>query len=74
MKDVNQFIDSGFLELYALNLLNEKEYNCVQLLLSQHTVKKELEAINESFEKYALAYSIKPSFSIKNNIILKLDF
>lgn len=75
MKDVNQFIDSGFLELYAFNLLNEKEFDCVESFISQHSkAKKELQAITESIEKYALAYSIKPSLSIKNNIISKLDF
>jgi hypothetical protein len=73
MKDLHQFIDSGFLELYAFNLLNEKEYDCVEAFISVHKeAKKELEAITESIEEYALVYSIKPAFSVKNNIISKL--
>ncbi len=59
--DLKSYIDSGVLELYALDLLNETERVEVEDMLSIHKeLKDEYELIQKDLENYATVNSIEP--------------
>lgn len=60
--DLKSYINSGILELYALDLLNETERFEVEAMLSLHEeLRAEYELIQKDLEKYAVVNSIEPS-------------
>ncbi|MEO7120427.1 MAG: anti-sigma factor [Ginsengibacter sp.] len=67
-------ISSGLLELYALGLSSPEETLQVEQALNLHPeVKQELNSIELSLESYARAHAIKPSSSVKDNILAHIS-
>lgn len=74
IKNLHRFINSGILEMFALNLLNDRYLAKVEDAMFFHaTVKEELEKIEKALENYATIYSFEPDNSIKKNIILSVN-
>jgi anti-sigma-K factor RskA len=73
--DINSYIESGMLELYASNLLSEKEKAEVeQLLLQYPELKKELNAIEQSLFEMDKQFAVAPSAGLKSKIQKQLHF
>lgn len=72
--DVQAYISSGILESYVLGQLDNASAREVERIAEQYPeVKKELEQIELSLEKYAFAHQIAPSSSVKNKIFASID-
>lgn len=71
---VEEYISSGVLELYALDLLNKAERREVEQMLEQHAeVAEELKRIEINLQQYAEAHAEKPSNRVKENILSAID-
>lgn len=63
------YIESGILELYVLNMLDEPTYNEVQeLILKFPELAEETASIEIALESYALQNAIEPSAALKERI------
>ena len=72
--DVNQYISSGILELYAAGALSPQEAAEVEKMALEHAeVQAELDAINASLAGYASAYKRNPSPGLRSEILAKID-
>ncbi|MEO6148774.1 MAG: anti-sigma factor [Mucilaginibacter sp.] len=70
MKEIKAYIESGILELYALDDVSAEEKLQVEDMASKHPeVKAELDAIETSLEKYAEAYAINPSEKLRDRVL-----
>lgn len=68
--DINAYIASGNLELYANGLLNDQERAEVQALLAQYPeLRAELKEIELSLEQYAIANGVEPPAGLKEKIM-----
>lgn len=64
-----EYIENGYLELYAQGLLSEEEEKTVSLLLEQHPdMKAELERIQQSLERMSEVYAVPPPAGLKEKI------
>lgn len=73
--DINEYIASGTLELYALGAATDQERREVECLASIYPeIKQELDRLTEAMENYALTYSAEPPAELKDQIIAKLKF
>lgn len=74
MEEIRSYIESGILELYASGDLNPDERLEVEAMLAKHPeLKVELAEIEKSLEKYAKAYSIEPSFNLRDKVLGSLS-
>lgn len=72
--DIQQYISSGILELYALDTLSEKEKQQVNSLLQTNEgARKELESIQLALEKYAHLHAISPPNDSLGQILHVID-
>lgn len=73
--DINEYIASGTLELYALGAANDQERREVECLSSIYPeIKQELDRLTVAMENYALTYSTEPPAELKAQIMGKLSF
>jgi anti-sigma-K factor RskA len=73
--DINEYIASGTLELYALGAASDQERREVECLASIYPeIRQELDQLTEAMEKYALTYSAAPPAELKAQIMGKLSF
>lgn len=71
--NVDQYISSGVLELYALHALPPDEMRKVEDMVAQHPrIKDELEAIKEGLVKYAESYAREPGEGLYDKIITRI--
>ncbi|MEZ4934379.1 MAG: anti-sigma factor [Saprospiraceae bacterium] len=71
--DIQKYIASGILEQYVLGNLSPAESSGVeQYALQYPEIKKEIEAIEEAFEKYAQANAVQPSPDLELKILEKI--
>ena len=71
--DIQAYIESGVLELYAAGSLSLIEERAVESMLSKEPVLlAELEAIQAAIETYANVYAVAPSESLKARIMSSL--
>lgn len=71
---VEEIISSGLLELYAAGIASETETKQVEAWRMQYPeVEAELQAIEISLEKYAMANSITPAAGVKDKLFEKLN-
>jgi len=69
-----EIIESGLLELYALNALGEKEKADIEKALSQYpALQNELRSIELTLEKYALSREVAAPEHIKMNIFEEIN-
>jgi anti-sigma-K factor RskA len=72
---VEDYISSGVLELYVLDLLNKAERREVQQMLEKHPeVRDELEKIELAMEGYASSFNEKPNSDLKLKLLNTLEF
>lgn len=66
---LESYIDSGILELYALDLLEEKERLTVQEMFILHPeLRQELQNIENTLETYAKSKAVEPSSGLRSKI------
>ncbi|WP_173088434.1 cupin domain-containing protein [Pedobacter foliorum] len=71
--NLQTYIESGILELYILNLLDESERLMVQsMVLKNPQLKMEIQEIERALENYAFEYAVEPSVGLKEKIEQKL--
>ncbi|MES2653158.1 MAG: cupin domain-containing protein [Bacteroidota bacterium] len=71
--NLKPYIESGILELYALNSLANDERRGVERMLATYPeLKHELDAIEFALENYAKATSVKPPDYLKERIVESL--
>lgn len=70
MEDIQAYIESGILELYAAGDLSPAEKRDVEAMISRHPeLKAELAEIEQGLEEYAAAYAIAPSVNLRRQVI-----
>lgn len=73
MENVEEYIESGILELYAMGDLSPAEKLEVELMAAKHTaIKTELIEIEKAIESYANQLAIDPNESLRDKVISKL--
>ena len=73
--DINEYIASGTLELYALGAADDQERREVECLSSIYPeIKQELDRLTAAMESYAMAYSTEPPADLKAQIMGQLVF
>ncbi|WP_316781134.1 cupin domain-containing protein [Pedobacter antarcticus] len=67
--NLQTYIESGILELYVLNMLDETTYNEVQdCILKYPELTGEIASIEKALENYALQNAVEPSAALKAKI------
>ncbi|MDB4925172.1 cupin domain-containing protein [Mucilaginibacter sp.] len=73
--DIQEYINSGILEQYALGSLDEREEAAFLKMISIYPeVKKKLTEAEEALEKLALINAVSPPTDLKQKILLSLGF
>ncbi|MCY7357935.1 MAG: anti-sigma factor [Rudanella sp.] len=73
--DINEYIASGTLELYALGAADDQERREVECLSSIYPeIKQEQNRLTVAMENYALTYSAEPPADLKAQIMAQLSF
>ncbi len=68
--NLQPYIESGILELYALNVLADDETSGVERMIATYPeLKQELEAIELALESYATSRWVKPSNYLEERIV-----
>jgi mannose-6-phosphate isomerase-like protein (cupin superfamily) len=71
---IQAYIESGILEMYALDLLDLNEREEVERMVAVFpTVKKELDSILHALEMYAISQGMKPAPHVKEKIIQTIN-
>lgn len=72
--DIQQYIDSGILELYAAGALSISEAAEVEANVSKYPeLRSELDAINASLESYTMLYRKNPRPGLRAEILEKIE-
>ncbi len=72
--NLQAYISSGILELYAAGLASPEEIREVDAMAEQHPeVRKELDAIHQTLEGYVGLHGVQPPVGLKENIMDRLD-
>jgi mannose-6-phosphate isomerase-like protein (cupin superfamily) len=75
MADINEYINSGNLEQYCLEMFNPALSQHVTGLSSANPeVKKELNEIEVAIEQLAQSHAVEPGTALKNRVLAALDF
>jgi mannose-6-phosphate isomerase-like protein (cupin superfamily) len=75
MKNVQDYIDSGILELYVLGVTNEEENREIaKMALSYLEVREEIENISTALEEYANQNALTPDPTIKPFLFASIDY
>lgn len=72
--NINEYIESGVLELYVAGTLSASEKQEVESYAAKYPeVKKEIQEIEFALESYAQLHAKKPSDSVRKNIFSQLE-
>jgi mannose-6-phosphate isomerase-like protein (cupin superfamily) len=75
MADLNEYVNSGNLEQYSLDMFNPALAKEVTELSAAHPeVKKELNEIELAMEQLAQSHAIAPDAALKNRVLAALNF
>ncbi len=70
VKDVQSYLESGILELYVLGDVTPQEKQQVEEMMAAHPVIKiEVDEIERTMEKYAMANAVEPSANLQNKVL-----
>ena len=70
-----EYIDSGILENYVMGTASDSEREEVEMMSAAHPdIRKEIDAISDALENYALAHAIKPSPVVKPLLMASIDY
>lgn len=73
--DVNEYIESGILELYVLGQLSEEENSQVKAMSEKHEeIRKEIENIENALSGYASATGINVDPTAKPMLLASIDY
>jgi anti-sigma-K factor RskA len=68
--NIQEYIESGTLEEYALGVLNEAERSEVERMAAQHPeIRRELEEITRGLDLYAEAHAITPPAGMRERVL-----
>ncbi|RDC62802.1 anti-sigma factor [Adhaeribacter pallidiroseus] len=72
--DIQEYIASGVLELYATGLLTPPEKAEVERMVALYPeIKAELDAISETLDTYAQLHAVEPPAHLKENILSRIN-
>lgn len=75
MENLLTYIESGILELYALDQLSTTERAEVEMMLSKHPeLQQELALIEQNFEDFSAQNAVEPSAKAFDQLMSKLEF
>jgi mannose-6-phosphate isomerase-like protein (cupin superfamily) len=75
MSDVQQFLDSGILELYVLGQVSPlQEAEVLRMAAFHDEVREEIEAISVAMERYAEANAVEPNPTLHTFIMASIDY
>lgn len=70
---IEDFINSGVLEFYVLNLCSaEEKIQIERLMLKNSLVRLEIQAIEHALERFALSYTLSLPYSLEYQIIKQI--
>ena len=68
--NIQEFLQSGLLEAYALDQCSEPEKTLVESMLQQHeAARTELDAIEQALEQYAMVQAVPPPRAVREHIL-----
>ena len=68
--NIQEYIESGILEEYALGVLNETERSEVERVAAQHPeIRRELDEIVRGLDIYAEAHAITPPEGMRERVL-----
>jgi anti-sigma-K factor RskA len=71
---INDIISSGLLEEYVLGIASEENTRHVEHWMNIYPeIKREVEEMRSSMERYAESYSMKPSAAVKDKIFARIS-
>lgn len=74
MKDLNQYIESGVLELFVMGALSKEEAIEVETLAIEHPeIREEIAAIEDAQEEMANLAALQPPVHVKAKLMAALD-
>lgn len=75
MKSIQTYIESGILEMYVMGATSAAESREVEQMAATHSeIRRELEAISQTMEAYAVAHAVKPKETIKPLLLATIDY
>ncbi|WP_210489363.1 cupin domain-containing protein [Rufibacter aurantiacus] len=75
MNPITDFIESGILELYVMDVTTPEETQEVEQMAAAHPeIREEIETIRQSIEAYALAHAAEPSPTVKPLVLAIIDY
>ncbi|WP_062542024.1 cupin domain-containing protein [Rufibacter tibetensis] len=75
MNPITDYIESGILELYVMDATTPEETQEVEQMASAHPeIRKEIDAIRQSIEAYALAHAVEPPSTLKPLVLATIDY
>lgn len=75
MSKLNEFLESGILELYVLGYTTEDENKQVELMMSLHeSVNAEIEAISQSLVRSTSKIASQPKTTVKPLLVATIDY
>jgi len=75
MADINEYVNSGNLEQYCLDMFNsELSRQVIELGAAHPEVKKELKEIELAIEQLAQGHAVAPDAALKNRVLNALNF
>jgi anti-sigma-K factor RskA len=73
--DIQQYISSGILELYAAGALSPEEMRSVERVLADYPdVRRELSDIEDALEQFAMLNAKPPREEVKANLLQKINW
>ena len=70
-----EYIDSGILENYVMGIVSHTEREEVEMMAATNPdIRKEIDAISDVLEKYALAHATEPSPVVKPFLMATIDY
>lgn len=75
MNPIQEIIESGVLELYALGAANPEEVKKVERLAAEYPeVQQEIDAISQAMERYVEAHTVRPRNTVKPLMLATIDY
>ncbi|KAA3437706.1 cupin domain-containing protein [Rufibacter hautae] len=75
MNPINDYIESGILELFVMGVTSPEETEEVEQMAAAHPeIRQEIEQIRQSIETYAVAHSVEPQPTVKPLVLATIDY
>jgi mannose-6-phosphate isomerase-like protein (cupin superfamily) len=75
MNSITDYIESGILELYVMDVTTPEETQEVEKLAAAHQeIRDEINHIRQTIETYALAHAVEPKSTVKPLVLASIDY